>query len=1123
MRIISQFTKAFLIVILLITTSCMSKKKTAPPEGSVTVTGIGPINFGNVVLGEYRVAGILIKNDTSTSKNIAYPTVSAPFNIYNPTSTCTSALASMSSCVIGISFSPLTRQTYSAEVTVLDNTISFTGKGTTAGVLSSSPTSWAISTTAGQAVNQTFTIYNDGDQSLPFPKIQNINDAAITSNFCGLLLTPNSSCDIMISFQRNTSGVYNDILTFSTTDGTSTVTSNVAVTSTLIPSNPDGAISFSNVPSTIIANGSDTHTINATVLDMFSNVVAEGTIVDLVGVNITLASGNTAVVTNGKISFQIISTSNKAITPTVTASSDNAYGQLVLNIGSGEAVGEITTQTFNHSIKSNGISSVTITTNQILDADENVIDDGKTIYFALTGPGTLNHTSFASYNGKASVTVTSPLTTGSASLVISANPIYSNNTIIGYAAQSASIPLTYTPGYPSGSYILSCDKPSIYYEVSNDNFLSTKGSTVCMASSILDSNGNLVGAGSNVNFVISNGIRCSDSSVAFTLTTDSSSSASFTLCGNSTRSLIQISAETGGTSVETSVYAAAPLVKKYEPYNNNLQLYRGYGPSTFSASNIDTKPPSVIGSKMQKYKGDLGALTVNDTDVLGSVTISAPAQTLLYNFPRLLGLDCLQNVGSSIQLLPCFYFFTSSSTYFWGNSGTYNIGYDDYLGVLNITTVNKKLGASDAHGNYQNIFSNQFYNASSDTYQVQGGIQYSGTTSFTTEVNNIMSQIYYPLSFKTSFDIMTYRNETSSLPYMMSTYSTPAGDTYLYGGVNSDGTLASAVYKTIKDLTTGLGIKTNQISVTDDPAYGHPIGLVGAGIYINEADNYLYLIGGRKRVSGVWANVDQIWKFDTSNETPTWSRVCNSCGLPSVSITNWASKALFPLTSSVNTPTIFDELTTYSNQIKIQKDINGDIIYHAEASSFYKLNLNTGATILITDTNDLAYFNDTTMFQINQLTGRKMAFSRGLKTTSDSKIKFFETARGTKAHFISKFTLDDDAYRSAIRFNVTVSGFSWAKDDVGVNDYGMRTYIYNFTTSLWELLGTNFSQDAYDSYTKIATYTVSTNATHYVDNNNNVYVLNTAKGTPSCYIDSGCGNNGLSELRINYIELSGEF
>jgi hypothetical protein len=1109
------------ITALLILSSCKSKTA-APPEGVVEVVGIGSVNFGRVALGEYRIAAVKVTNNTKTIQSVTYPSPVSPFSVYIPSSTCTSSLASGSSCLIAISFSPLARLSYNTDITVSGKSVSFQGQGVITGALSAVPNSWNINNTAGQSVTQTFTIYNGGDSSIPFPSIINMNNVSISRSMCDVALSPGSSCDIDITFLKTTSGSQSNLLTlFSNAD----ISTNIAVTSNISPSTAEGVITFQNAPVSMTANGTDIATINAIVLDSFSNIVADGTVVSLTGSNINFPDGASSTVIGGRISFRVQTTITKTAT-SVSASVANAFGQLIIPMASGTAVGVITTQNFNNTLLANGLSSVTVTTNPLHDIDGNVVDDGQRVYFSLTGAGSLKQSSAFIYNGRVSVDVVAPVSVGTANLIISSAPIYSGQVITGYGAQSAPIPFSYTAGFPSGTFAVSCSNASIYYNTSVDAFLSTVDRTLCTAGPFSDVNANLVGAGYPASISILNGYRCSDSSVGFSTVTDTASTVTFTLCGNNSRGAIQVTATAGGTSVTHSIFAASSFVKKYEPYNNNYSLYRGYGPSIFSASNVSIKPPSETGSRVQLYSGDLGALVNNDTDHLGSVTYSAPAKTLTYNFPRLLGTDCLQNVGPMVQILPCFYFLYSNSraVYDWGNSGVYNIGYDGALGILNNTAINTQLGSATGHGSYHNIFSNQFYNPSSDTYITMGGLEYSATSPYSTSVNSILSQIIYPLSFKTSFDVMTYRQDASGLPYMMSIYSTPSGKTYLFGGVNIDGTLSNGVYSITRDITQPLGVSLTSINMIADPIYGSPVGLVSAGLYMDETTNFAYVIGGRKRVGGVWTNNDQIWKFDTSLNAPVWSRVSNNSGLPITSVTNWASTALFPLTVSVSTPTTFDNLTTYANHFKIRKDTNGDLILFVESGSLYNINLTNGTTALITDTNGMAYFNGSSMFTINPLTGRKFSFTRGSKTAMDSSVKFFETPRGNKAYFMSKFTLDTNSHFSALRLNIKVSGFAWAKDAGGVEDYGLNSYIYNFATGLWENLGTTISAtNAYLSYGATQSYTINTNTTNYVDINESVYILHTSKGAPGCYMDISCINDGESNVQLNYIELSGEF
>lgn len=1117
------FSVVFLVIFsLLFLSSCKSEKKTPEEPQIVEVKGVGSTDFGKVPLTETRVAGLLLVNKKKTVVEIPIVSLNNPFSVNYGSTTCGSTLNPGQSCILAISFTPSSRGIFNTVVSVFEKDILFSGQGTDAGVLIVSPAIWNIPVkVAGQPETINLTISNSGDRRFNRPVITNVNDYTISSTNCASEILPGVSCTLGITFQRRETGTYFETMRLFSS---ASVYFDVQTTVTVNPSTPDGIILFSGVPSNIVSDGNDIRTINITkVPDIFGNPVLNGTQVNLSATNCTLIDGNSVTTTNGQATFRIQSTTSRG-NCFVSAFTGSAYGQFTIKAASDKASGTITVASFNNVLRATGNSSVTIRTNPILDQNLNVINDGELVYFELTGPGTIDKTTMPSYNGEAFVKITSPTGAGNAILKIRSNPIYSGETIVGWGAESADITINYVAGFPTGTFPITCDRTSIYKEESSDPYLSTIDSTMCHVGPLKDEFNNNIGAGGNANIRIVNGVNKATANNVFSITTDASSIASFELSGVGTKGDIEIEAEVSGFSVTHKVFATTDNINYYLPFFDRMRVYYGYGPAITSTSNTSVFPVEFPGSKIVKYRGNLSALSSLDYENFGLVTYSDDPKELNYNFPYFTDSDCIKNVDKITQIMPCFYMLKSGLNIFWGSSDLYSFGDDLGLGVLKNPNLNYDLGSNSTHGSYQNILSTGFYSGQLDSFIKSKGVIYSGSSpNYYTEESTKASKISYPSAVVSAYDLITVTSVDLSLTGLMTSYyETSKGEVIVFGGSDYSLNFSNELKKIKKDVNEDLQIGVDTIAVADHPVSGPIPAMVLSSLYLDEDANTLYVIGGYAKSGTDYVFNDQVWRARIDIPS-VWEIVCSSCGLPGNNSIWMNNNLKFPLVNNITTPNVFETIVSGFSRPKVQLDGNRRVVYNVGLSNSYELNLANGSTSLLSGEYDS--FNGSYDFKINPISGRKFGLKRGSNTTGDSKIWFHETNKGTKKYYISEFDLDTNSSLVAQRVNIKISAFGHVVDGDGNSLVGLSAYIFNYSLNQWEFLTNVNNTDEVDAYNNpvLVTKNESNNVRRYISAQGKMNIMLTVSGSPGCHNGPSCVDPGESLIRINYLEIQGQW
>jgi hypothetical protein len=281
--------------------------------------------------------------------------------------------------------------------------------------------------------------------------------------------------------------------------GTATVTligdtSQGWVDVTFLPGEPY-AVTLEANPTSIIANGSATSTITATVVDQYTHLVTDGTVVTF---TTDLGSFPTAPYTSttvGGLAVAILTSSTDLGTATVTATAANAAGSTGVPFVPGEPY-TVTVEASPTSITADGVSASTVTAT-VTDQWQHPVADGTLVTFT-TSLGSFPTTPYtrSTTNGLATAVLTSSTQAGTS--VVTATT----------GATSGTAEVTFTPGAPATLTLTVAPSES------------SVEASIAVTATLTDQYGNAVADGTPITFTTSLDLGSGGFSPAVGYTTD---------------------------------------------------------------------------------------------------------------------------------------------------------------------------------------------------------------------------------------------------------------------------------------------------------------------------------------------------------------------------------------------------------------------------------------------------------------------------------------------------------------------------------------------------------------------------------------------------------------------------
>lgn len=848
------FGTIFLISTLILT-GC-SKEETPPPtpKTGVELVAIGPILFGGVLVGDFRDAAVRIYNhgpdEISTTD---FPTkLSAPFKVQSISTPCNSGkLKANESCVVAVRFEPAAGGDFQQEFLVGNASLITTGRGLMGGSISLSDTYWDVGqSVAGTELRKNITVSNLGDFTVPSPDVQLLGGITIGVNTCGDFLAARRTCRIELIAKKIISGQLSEDIYFDAGDGGNPF---VTVVTDTLPGEPSGAILFENAPATIVADGTQEHTITTEeIRDQFGNIVLDNTSIRLSSTNVTLLTSTPQPTVGGKITFTVRSSTTKGFS-TVSLLSGEANGFLRMRATSGPASGAITVQDYPSTIVANGQTQVVFQLNPLRDQFGNIVEDNTQVYYSLVGQGSVNHPFSFTVLGTTSVVLKSSTQVGTTILQIRSGPIFDNtNTLIGWSAEG-DFPITFGPGLASGVIPISATESGIY--AVEDQIYEQQGvpiRTAVTLGPVRDAYGNIVTTGTALNLTVNGGTNITFSGAnPVTVNTDSSGLVYFLLSGNGNRGPIDISV-TGGANASGSfmvwAYKDERLAADNTP-DNKVQFYEKYfSAGTLPALNIPWSK-SIDFTSTSIADGTLfGAKHINRN---GAITYQTSLDYLL--MPCWFG-----GKNTKIYIGPCLKGEADGP----GMSASYLIADQDVLSPvvpahrLQGIPVDRPYTSAHANGYFHPGIG---YNTQLDRYLIFGGHWYEAITVLggTTYLGHTTKLATFYNSLTREGAAATSSNQTGNedaedigeYPPSMSTIAFTSKNEFMYGfgGFSAE---AGSAYNQVY-VYNGATNKWATLFPENDPnersTSGEPTARNQNGIAYIPATNSLYIGGGIKQ------------------------------------------------------------------------------------------------------------------------------------------------------------------------------------------------------------------------------------------------------------------------------------
>lgn len=1154
---------------------CAKKLPKVDLSGKFTASFLGVANFGKVIVGQSRTTRIKISNDTDSVQTT--PNMNpicenndigqCPFTQLS--NDCPATIPPGAYCLSTIKFFPLSVGIFSQKIDPSGFNLNLSGQGAVFGLLKIvDDSTWEITSkldsnnqvspiVAGDIIRREFLLMNSGESSILAPTISNQDTFFKESSTCEEYIRPGSSCSMTVIFKRTKAMESTELLKFvSTPDNIATVN----VHSIVSPASPDGTIVFSVDEKSMLADGSATKTINIDkVPDMYGNAIVTPMSLNLILSKATRVSSLPITTISGRASFVIksdLQTSNPKLPIIVNTSIGNAFGQLIIRPLSGKPA-QIIIKPFLDTIIANGNSSVTIQTEPILDSNGGIIEDQTNIYFIHsgvgTGAGTFDVGVSKTFQGVAHVKLTAPTVTNPGFEYI--RVVYKDE-LGNITVDSGPQIINYVAGPLAGNtFPITLSDQVIYYK--KDNTGLKKDFSTVTAGPFQDAFGNNVGAGYAADVSVYNGwIKNTQGLSTERLYTNNQSLIQFDVEANGFIGDINVEILASIGFNTKSIHSSSDHKIKYEKdYLKNgerLKIFKTYSAKSFRPddSPLDVIPndqdltsltsPLSPGKNWNRlYK--VGAITDIDEDLLGQTTYASDVvNETNFVFPKILGLNCIQNIKEYTALFPCFFNKKfdeiqappyGAST--WGNSGFFALGKDGLNSIIQSSPINYpyQLGNPSNHGTYSTIFPTQLYIEESDNFYTYGGLQFNTSGSTYTIVHNNVSSVYKnAVGVNSSLDELTYSKESlishKGLFLSSSTESARQGK-FIYSGFKTPTsqqpayTIDNTISRVFHNQETGED-SFEEVVVNPDINGFKPEPKILSGFYYDDSSDDVYIIGGLRKSSSTYVFDDTIWKFNFKSVVRRWERVCDNCGLPQELVSlNFSALLNFPLWNTADIAGNFTEIQKYVHNTYVFRSDDGNIymIYDNSTTGNEGWILDLSSSSLsrtVLAGNEIKSFSRNKMPMYNRYSGRLYGFKSGADTSETSRIDFFETKINTKQYYLAQFFLDSDAKNNVIRLSFNVSAF--AKESLGSSEM-ISFYAFDFNAKKYQQIGSSSNRDSLS--TKITPSVLNieadSNPSRFVSSSGSVYLLLTSGESYSTETTT----ENQSTLRINSISLEG--
>lgn len=1167
----------YLILLAFLLVGCQKEEAIVETKTGVQLVAVGAINFGSVIIGEYREATIRLTNYGPDVISNFVPTslVTAPFSITQVTAPCTSGSIPVNqTCTLTVRFTPTTKGTWTQTIQVGSASQETSGKGLdSSGDISFSTNVFNLGTiVAGNTVYADVVLTNQGDFSVITPAPTTIPaGTTLVQNECGAYMAKNKTCLMRFSFIRTAVGLENSQIILASRDINDYT---IAVISNTEPGPPAGTIALINPPASIIADGEDTKVIQtAPIRDQFNNIVSDGQAITLLPFNLTVVGNATQTTIGGIVQFTVKSTTVKGDS-TVTLLS-GATGFLRFKSLAGPPVGVIDAEPFSTSVQANGISQFDIRVNTLKDKFGNTVEDNTPIYFSLSGAGTLLGSPLQTVLGRVQQLVTPPTTTGSSILTIRAG-IVDTNSICGYSA-CGSYNLNFIPGPASGNISVIPVYGGIFADPSLGISLGERVNTLVNIGPVRDEFNNIVSSNTVLTLQLTNGINVFNT----ILQTDVNGMTSFTLAGNNVRGPIKIQVLKDFATGSGEVWAYRDTTLRPDSPGLPTSAFKVFM-TYYDSSTL----PALVDSGWGLIK-TWGNLDIQDGNYYGDRKKQAPP-TLVYNQFPYFTVPCLFSSGINEYAGACLqnnFNGTTSADYRYLIRKTI-----DDANMIEATLNQNKLYLHVESPEACYKLDNQVGSITYGQLVIISGID-KDNCGVVTASNPSGEGSWYgtggitPISYVLKYPARAYISDLDKLLYFGGYYLRPEADffggnlfavkskksTWLLsqgGGItfSEDGTGALGDYpqeNAMPSMTSsnrnifmfgGLNIQNFSVggssdyqftvpkddfymyrgdisqwqalspsgdsAVTDSNQNNYPNARYQAGmVYI--PDNNSLLIGSGKAKAivsnqSVWVNSNDLWSLNLDNlNNLNWKRECFPCNFP-------ANAHFHPATPFTSDSQLSPTPLQIAWNPYIQKAI---FLWTGTSNSLSFVNPLVAGTKTVT-TSDSYSFNtggtslvDQNLFQIdvNPNIGRTFFYRRNTVNSNNSELWYWDMDVGTKQYYRAEINLGGAGAKTYIRdLSIHVRGYGKITNLANaISSQGLSVSIYNYNTNQWEFINQNNAAFNFDSGDQISiTYNSSVSA-NYVSSSGKINLIISPNGLTS--------SQGYNEVFIDEIYASGTF